>query len=283
MEEKYRVLIESNSRQGSSSVGAPRPADRGTCLALLPVVTAKTLSVRAYYGKKSGRIQNEFVHDGSVKHPYTFSWQPVARGGSHKAARRADRWTARARAGCRWRGWVAGIDSTSTVLGERRGQRRFPYKANSGPISSHILSGDSRFFFSPFYLLPPPSPFLPLAVAFVLPFIFILLKAKERERGRKKTRSTKVVLPAVVGEREGAPEWGRVQIALQKTGLRAEISHNAADKKVGHITFGGHVTGMQMADGVVTGTGREMAAPPPPLPHLKDEGEGGEAGVGRRR
>lgn len=43
---------------------------------------------------------------------------------------------------------------------------------------------------------------------------------------------------------------GGVQIALQKTGLRAEISHNAADKKVGHITFGGHVTGMQTADGV---------------------------------
>lgn len=86
-----------------------------------------------------------------------------------------------------------------------------------------------------------------------------------------------------MGEREGVPEWGRVQIALQKTGLRAEISHNAADKKVGHITFGGHVTGMQMADGVVTGTGREMAAAALPLPHLKDEGEGGEAGVGRRR
>lgn len=85
-------------------------------------------------------------------------------------------------------------------------------------------------------------------------------------------------------------EWGWVQIALQKTGLRAEISHNAADKKVGYITFGGHVTGMQMADGVVTGTGREMA--PPPLPpllpllpllRLKDENEGGEAGVWRRR
>lgn len=77
---------------------------------------------------------------------------------------------------------------------------------------------------------------------------------------------------------EGGAGGGRLQIALHKTGLRAEISHNAADKKVGHITFGGHVTGMQMAGGVVTGTGREMAAP-----HLKDEGEGGEAGVGRRR
>lgn len=67
---------------------------------------------------------------------------------------------------------------------------------------------------------------------------------------------------------------GRVQIALQKTGLRAEISHNAADKKVGHITFGGHVTGMQMADGVVTGR-KMVLPPPPPPPHLKDEGEGG--------
>lgn len=53
-----------------------------------------------------------------------------------------------------------------------------------------------------------------------------------------------------------------VQIALQKTGLRAEISHNAADKKVGHITFGWHVTGMQTVDGVVErmGMGREDAA-----------------------
>lgn len=42
-----------------------------------------------------------------------------------------------------------------------------------------------------------------------------------------------------------------MQIALQKTGLRAEISHNAADKKVGHITFGGHVMGMQTVDSVV--------------------------------
>lgn len=49
---------------------------------------------------------------------------------------------------------------------------------------------------------------------------------------------------------EGGGWGGGVQIALQKTGLRAEISHNAADKKVGHITFGGHVTGMQTADSV---------------------------------
>lgn len=39
------------------------------------------------------------------------------------------------------------------------------------------------------------------------------------------------------------------------------------------------MTGMQMPDGVVTG--RKMV--PPPSPHLKDEGEGGEVGVGRRR
>lgn len=64
-----------------------------------------------------------------------------------------------------------------------------------------------------------------------------------------------------------------VQIALQKTCLRAEISHNAADKKVGHITFGGHVTGMQTADDVVKRMGREMLRllPRLPLPHLKDE------------
>lgn len=48
------------------------------------------------------------------------------------------------------------IDSMSTVLGERGGQRRFSYKANSGPISSHVLSGDmSKVFF----FFPPSPPF----------------------------------------------------------------------------------------------------------------------------
>jgi len=142
--------------------------------------------------------------------------------------RRADRWTARAGA----EGWVGDIDSMSTVLGERGGQRRFSYKANSGPISSHILSGDLCIFF--FYLLPPFFASHSLRRILSL-FHFYSVKAKKKE---KETRSTKVVLPAVNSGRRG------VQIALQKTGLRAEISHNAADKKVGHITFGGHVTRM---------------------------------------
>lgn len=137
---------------------------------------------------------------------------------------------------------MANIDSMSTVLGERRGQRRFSYKANSGPISSHILSGDFCFFF--FLFLPsPPFLSLPLCVAFVLSFIFILLKAKRK----KKNKVDKGCPPS--SQQRGGVGWG-VQIALQKTGLRAEISHNAADKKVGHITFGGHVTGMQTADSV---------------------------------
>lgn len=126
---------------------------------------------------------------------------------SPKPPRRADRWTARAQAECFWRGWVADIDSMSTVLGERGGQRRFSYKANSGPISSHILSGDLCFFFffSSFFFTFSPFPFPPtLCVAFVHSFIFILLKAKKKkERKEKKTRSTKVVLPAVNRGRRG--------------------------------------------------------------------------------
>lgn len=133
---------------------------------------------------------------------------PPARGSTSRppppTLRQADRWTARAQAECFWRGWVGDIDSMSTVLGERGGQWRFSYKANSGPISSHILSGDfSSFFFtfSPFSF--PPT----LCLAFVLCFIFILLK----EKRKKKTRSTKVVLPAVNRGRGGG---GGVQIAL---------------------------------------------------------------------
>lgn len=74
----------------------------------------------AYYGETSGPVQSEFVHDGSVKHPYTFSWPPhtaaptkrpdVQTGGRHAPVQDA--------AGG---GWVAGIDWMSTVLGERRG------------------------------------------------------------------------------------------------------------------------------------------------------------------
>lgn len=95
---------------------------------------------------------------------------------SPKAPRWADRWTARAAAEWFCRGWVGDIDSMSTVLGERRGQRRFSYKANSGPISSHILSGGFFFTFSPFSF--PPT----LCVAFVLSFILILLKAKKKNK-----------------------------------------------------------------------------------------------------
>ncbi len=100
---------------------------------------------------------------------------------SPKPPRRADRWTARAGAEWFWRGWVGDIDSMSTVLGERGGQRRFSYKANSGPISSHILSGDFAFFFtlSPFSF--PPT----LCVAFVLSFIFILKKAKKKNKKKQ--------------------------------------------------------------------------------------------------
>ena len=120
---------------------------------------------------------------------------------SPKPPRRADRWTARAQAEWFWRGWVADIDSMSTVLGERRGRRRFSYKANSGPISSHILSGDLCFFFfftfSPFSF--PPT----LRVAFVLSFIFILLKEKKKKRKEKKNKVDKGCPPSSQQREEG--------------------------------------------------------------------------------
>lgn len=106
--------------------------------------------------------------------------------------------------------------------------------------SHHTFSqGTSAFF--PFFFTFSPFSFPPTLRCICSLFRFYSVKGKKK----KKTRSTKVVLPAV----NRGVGWG-VQIALQKTGLRAEISHNAADKKVGHITFGGHVTGMQTADSV---------------------------------
>lgn len=89
-----------------------------------------------------------------------------------------DRWTARAVAESFCRGWVANIDSMSAVLGEKRSQRRFSYKANSRPISSHILSGDS-FTFSPFSFPHTLS-------CICSPFQFILLKAKKAKKKEKK-------------------------------------------------------------------------------------------------
>lgn len=80
--------------------------------------------------------------------------------------RRADRWTAHAEAEQFWRGWVANIDSMSTLLEEKRGQQRFSHKSNSGPISSHILSGDFSFFL--------PSPHFPPTFEFHLFFLSFL-------------------------------------------------------------------------------------------------------------
>lgn len=139
---------------------------------------------------------------------------------------------------CSGGGRVSNIDSHvyCTWIEEREGgRRRFPYKANSRPISSHVLSGEVGVFFpffKFFFFSSPPSP------TPILSFIFILLR-------EKKNKVKKGCPPSSQQREEG------VQIALQKTGLRAEISHNAADKKVGHITFGWHVTGIQTVDGIV--------------------------------
>lgn len=73
---------------------------------------------------------------------------------------------------------------------------------------------------------------------------------------------------------------GGVQKALQKTGLRAEISHNAADKKVGRITFGGHVTGMHTTGSVVKRMrmGREEDAAATPATLERWESKPGKEG-----
>lgn len=92
-------------------------------------------------------------------------------------------------------GWVGNIDSNvyCTWIEEREGgQRRFPYKANSRPISSHVLSGDVGIFF-PFYI---PHSFFSCFHSHSL-FHFYSVKRV------KKTRSKKVVLPAVNRERRG--------------------------------------------------------------------------------
>lgn len=137
-------------------------------------------------------------------------------------------------------GRVGNIDSNvycTWIEGSEGGQRRFPYKANSRPISSHVLSGDVGVFFPFFYIL-----LLFFSSRSHSHSLFHFYSVKREE---KKNKVEKGCPPSSQQREEG------VQIALQKTGLRAEISHNAADKKVGHITFGWHVTGMQTADGIV--------------------------------
>lgn len=133
-------------------------------------------------------------------------------------------------------GWVANIDSMSAVLGEKRGQRRFSYKANSRPISSHVLSGDF-FTFSPLF-------FSSRFELHLFSRSFYSDKSKRGEKAKKTKKKQKQGRQRLSSERS-TQVGGGAQIALQKTGLRAQMSHNAADKKVGHITFGGHVTGMR--------------------------------------
>lgn len=229
----------------------------------------KDLECARLLEQKSDWIQNEFVHDGSVKHPWTY-YNPTSNlptspllfpggqtGGQHAQDQNASGGEGR----------VDDIDSTSTVLGERRvrgGQQHFSYKANSRPISSHILSGDFFFTFSPPFFLS------------ALHSLFHFYSVKAKKRRRKKNKVDKGCPPSCHQREEG------VQIALQKTGLRAEISHNAADKKVGHITFGRHVMGMQTAAGGIverTGMGREDAAE---AATLEDEVKVGEGGRMRR-
>lgn len=79
-------------------------------------------------------------------------------------------------------GWAILIQCLLYLQREQRGgQRRFSYKANSGPISSHVLSGDNFFLtFSPFSFP------LTLCIAFILSFIFILLRQKKKGKKKKK-------------------------------------------------------------------------------------------------
>lgn len=110
--------------------------------------------------------------------------------------------------------------------------------------SHHTLSqGTSAFFLLLFFTFSPFS-FPPTLRCICSLFHFYSVKGIKK---KKKNKVDKGCPPS--SQQRGGVGWG-VQIALQKTGLRAEISHNAADKKVGHITFGGHVTGMQTADSV---------------------------------
>lgn len=131
--------------------------------------------------QRSDGIQKKFVHDGSVKHPYTYT---TPTGSLPKPPSQGDRWTARAGAEWFWRGWAAILIQCLLYLGkeERGGQRHFSYKANSRPISSHILSGDLSVFF---FFLSPPFSFLPLSALHSL-FHFYSFKAKKRKKEKKK-------------------------------------------------------------------------------------------------
>lgn len=103
---------------------------------------------------------------------------------------------------------------------------------------SHHTFSQGTFFSFLFFQPPFPPPTL-----HYIHSLFHFYSVKGKRKKKKKNKVDKGCPPGSQKRRE--KRGGGAQIALQKTGLRAEISHNAADKKVGHITFGRHVTGMQ--------------------------------------
>lgn len=207
----------------------------------LPRRDRKDLEHVGLLEQKSGWIQNEFGHDGSVKHPYsprpTTSSSSSRKPLTHPPDVQTGARHAQSHRGSGGGGWPILIPCLLYLEGEEA-NGAFLTRLTLDQSHHTFSQGTSAFLPSSPSLCPPA-----LCTVFVLSFIFILLKAK-RERGGKKKNKVGKGCPPGSQQREGR---GGAQIALQKTGLRAEISHNAADKKVGHITFGKHVTRMQTA------------------------------------
>lgn len=155
---------------------------RNIYVLLLLGVTAKTLSV-CLLEQKSGWIQNELVHDGSVKHPYTFFYPHTAahtkRPDVQTGGRHARQQNASGVGGVV--GWLILIQCLLYL--KREGANGAFLTRLTLDQSHHTFSQGTPDFF--FFTFSPPFLFLPLCVAFVLSFIFILLKAKEREKKKQ--------------------------------------------------------------------------------------------------
>lgn len=150
-------------------------------------MTAKTLSV-CLLEQKSGWIQNEFVHDGSVKHPYTFFYPHTAAHTKRPDVQTGGRHARRQNAS----GGGGAILIQCLLYLEREGANGAFLTRLTLDQSHHTFSqGTPDFFF--LYLLPPVS--LPPTLRCICS-LFHFYSVKGKREGEKKNKVDKGCPPS---------------------------------------------------------------------------------------